>query len=133
MELSDPQLDSEAEVMAYFKKSQTEPAKYRSSSCPSSCPHKRSLSIHARPTFIIPSFRLTSAENITRKPDEYFCDYFDQETWEEIAGCTVKMSNMSQPVTAREVAQFVGIHIAMGTLKVSALDEPLFFLNGILL
>lgn len=34
LELSDPQLDSEAEVMAYFKKNQTEPAKYASSSCP---------------------------------------------------------------------------------------------------
>lgn len=59
-----------------------------------------------------------SAENKTREPVEYFYDYFGQETWEEIASCTIQMSNMPQPVTAREVAQFVGIHIAMGTLKV---------------
>lgn len=32
LELPDPQLDSEAEVMAYFKKNQAEPAKYASSS-----------------------------------------------------------------------------------------------------
>lgn len=37
LELSDPQLDSEAEVMAYFQKNQTVPAKYSSSSCPSCC------------------------------------------------------------------------------------------------
>lgn len=37
LELSDPQLDSEAEVMAYFKKNQTEPAKYTSSSWPPCC------------------------------------------------------------------------------------------------
>lgn len=87
-------------------------------------------SVYARLTFSISLFRLPttsqlqtqSVENTTRKPIEYFNDYFGQETWEEIASCTIKMSNMSQPVTAREVAQFVGIHIAMGTLKVSALD-----------
>lgn len=56
-----------------------------------------------------------------REPVDYFSEYYGQETWEEIANCTVKLSNMAKPVTAKEVAQFVGIHIAMGTLKVSAL------------
>lgn len=42
------------------------------------------------------------------------------ETWVEIASCTNAQCNMSNPVTAREVARFVGIHIAMGTLKVCA-------------
>uniref|UniRef100_A0A3B5K3G8 C2H2-type domain-containing protein n=1 Tax=Takifugu rubripes TaxID=31033 RepID=A0A3B5K3G8_TAKRU len=58
-----------------------------------------------------------SAETTTREPIDFFSVYFGQETWEEIANCTVKISNIPKPVTAREVAQFVGIHIAMGTLK----------------
>lgn len=128
LELSDPQLDTEAEVMSYFSKNRAEPAAYGSSSCPSV---SLSSSVYARLTFNTSLFRLPttsqlhtpSAENATRKPIEYFNDYFGQETWEEIAGCTIKMSDMSPPVTAREVAQFVGIHIAMGTLKVSALGS----------
>eukprot|EP00066_Takifugu_rubripes_P014596 XP_011603862.1 PREDICTED: uncharacterized protein LOC105416677 isoform X2 [Takifugu rubripes] len=94
LELSDPQLDSEAEAMAYFKKNQTEPAKLSSS-----------------------QQQTPSAETTTREPIDFFSVYFGQETWEEIANCTVKISNIPKPVTAREVAQFVGIHIAMGTLK----------------
>ncbi|XP_028837971.1 zinc finger protein 576, tandem duplicate 1 [Denticeps clupeoides] len=52
-----------------------------------------------------------------KKPIDYFTQYFDWETWEIIASSTSKMSKLSTPVTAKEVAQFVGIHIAMGTLK----------------
>lgn len=60
-------------------------------------------------------------ENRTRKPIDYFSEYFSWDTWVEIANCTNKLSNMPDPVTVREVAQFVGIHIAMGTLKVCIL------------
>lgn len=65
------------------------------------------------------------AEN-TREPIDYFSEYFGWETWLEIASCTIKLSNTPNAVTAKEVAQFVGIHIAMGTLKVCA---PFFILN----
>lgn len=57
-------------------------------------------------------------ENRTRQPIDYFSKYFGWDTWVEIVNCTNKLSNMPNTVTAREVAQFVGIHIAMGTLKV---------------
>uniref|UniRef100_A0A3P8TRK1 C2H2-type domain-containing protein n=1 Tax=Amphiprion percula TaxID=161767 RepID=A0A3P8TRK1_AMPPE len=56
-------------------------------------------------------------ENSTREPIDYFSKYFGWDTWVEIASCTNKLSNLPYPVTAREVARFVGIHIAMGTLK----------------
>lgn len=73
-------------------------------------------------------------ENITKEPIDYFSEYFGREIWEEIANCTVKISNIPKPVTAREVAQFVGIHIAMGTLKVSApVSTTIHFVNGRLL
>uniref|UniRef100_A0A8C4FA84 Zinc finger protein 576, tandem duplicate 1 n=1 Tax=Dicentrarchus labrax TaxID=13489 RepID=A0A8C4FA84_DICLA len=52
-----------------------------------------------------------------KEPINYFSKYFGWDTWVEIANCTNKLSSVHQPVTAREVAQFVGIHIAMGTLK----------------
>ncbi|XP_064155853.1 uncharacterized protein LOC135234821 isoform X1 [Anguilla rostrata] len=50
-------------------------------------------------------------------PVEYFSQYLDWETWEEIAHCTPTFSETPHSVTSKEVAQFVGIHIAMGTLK----------------
>ncbi|XP_036393811.1 uncharacterized protein LOC118783972 [Megalops cyprinoides] len=50
-------------------------------------------------------------------PIEYFCQYLDWETWDEIARCNSTLSDTLHSVTAKEVAQFVGIHIAMGTLK----------------
>uniref|UniRef100_A0A8C9Z406 C2H2-type domain-containing protein n=1 Tax=Sander lucioperca TaxID=283035 RepID=A0A8C9Z406_SANLU len=56
-------------------------------------------------------------ENRIREPIDYFSKYFGWDTWVEIAHCTNKLSNMPKPFTAREVARFVGIHIAMGTLK----------------
>ncbi|XP_070767983.1 zinc finger protein 576, tandem duplicate 1 [Enoplosus armatus] len=56
-------------------------------------------------------------ENRNREPIDYFSKYFGWDTWIEIANCTNKLSNMPNPATVREVAQFVGIHIAMGTLK----------------
>ena len=62
----------------------------------------------------------------TREPIDYFSEYFGWETWLEIASSTIKLSNKPNAVTAKEVAQFVGIHIAMGTLKVCA---PFFILN----
>lgn len=60
-------------------------------------------------------------DNRTREPIDYFSSYFGWDTWVEMASCTNKLSNMTKLVTAREVAQFVGIHIAMGTLKVCSL------------
>uniref|UniRef100_A0A3Q1JMC3 C2H2-type domain-containing protein n=1 Tax=Anabas testudineus TaxID=64144 RepID=A0A3Q1JMC3_ANATE len=56
-----------------------------------------------------------------RQPIDYFSKYFGWESWVEIANCTNKLSNITNSVTAREVAQFVGIHIAMGTLKFPSL------------
>ncbi|XP_056617920.1 uncharacterized protein LOC130432535 isoform X2 [Triplophysa dalaica] len=51
------------------------------------------------------------------KPINYFNQYFSWDTWTEIAVCTREMSKPPKPVTGKEVAQYVGIHIAMGTLK----------------
>ena len=54
-----------------------------------------------------------------RQPIDLFSTYFGWDTWVEIARCTNSLSKMLHLATAKEVAQFVGIHIAMGTLKVS--------------
>ncbi|XP_066539340.1 uncharacterized protein [Hoplias malabaricus] len=51
------------------------------------------------------------------KPIDYFIQYFSWDTWKDIATCTQQVRKMSNPVTEKEVAQFVGIHIAMGSLK----------------
>ncbi|XP_036449720.1 uncharacterized protein LOC118823945 isoform X2 [Colossoma macropomum] len=51
------------------------------------------------------------------KPIDYFIQYFSWDTWKEIAAFTGEVSKLPEPVTDKEVAQFVGIHIAMGTLK----------------
>uniref|UniRef100_A0A3Q2QD95 Uncharacterized LOC105932503 n=1 Tax=Fundulus heteroclitus TaxID=8078 RepID=A0A3Q2QD95_FUNHE len=56
-------------------------------------------------------------DNSTAKPVDYFSEYFSWDTWGEIASCTNEASRRPNPVTGREVARFVGIHIAMGTLK----------------
>lgn len=53
------------------------------------------------------------------KPINYFNQYFSLDTWNEISVCTRQTSKLANPVTEKEVAQYVGIHIAMGTLKVS--------------
>ncbi|XP_008284095.1 zinc finger protein 576, tandem duplicate 1 [Stegastes partitus] len=103
-ELCDPQLDSEAELMTYFYKKQSSSAQQpdqTSQNLPSSSSQLQAL----------------RGENRTREPIDYFTKYFGWDTWVEIASCTNKLSNMPYPVTAREVACFVGIHIAMGTLK----------------
>ncbi|XP_069392999.1 zinc finger protein 576, tandem duplicate 1 isoform X1 [Paralichthys olivaceus] len=103
-ELSDPQLDSEAEVMAYFSKNKTICARQ---------PDQTSQNLSNSTNQLL----APRDENRTREPIDYFSKYFSWDTWEEIANCTNKLSNMSNPVTAREVAKFVGIHVAMGTLK----------------
>ncbi|KAG5271063.1 hypothetical protein AALO_G00175470 [Alosa alosa] len=59
----------------------------------------------------------TSSQNGQRKPIDYFTQYFDWKTWQDVANITAKTSKMSSLVTAKEVSQFVGIHIAMGTLQ----------------
>ncbi|XP_039535401.1 uncharacterized protein LOC120484355 [Pimephales promelas] len=51
------------------------------------------------------------------KPIHYFNQYFSLDTWNEIAVCTRETSQLANPVTEKEIAQYVGIHIAMGTLK----------------
>ncbi|XP_023124581.2 uncharacterized protein LOC111567590 [Amphiprion ocellaris] len=103
-ELSDPQLDSEAEIMTYFykeKSNSTQQLDPTSENLPSSSSQ----------------LQAPRGENSTREPIDYFSRYFGWDTWVEIASCTNKLSNLPYPVTAREVARFVGIHIAMGTLK----------------
>lgn len=67
-------------------------------------------------------------EDGTKEPINNFSKYLGWETWVEIANCTNARCNMSNPVTAREVAQFVGIHIAMGTLKVCAFLKTLYLM-----
>ncbi|XP_055083843.1 uncharacterized protein LOC117384217 [Periophthalmus magnuspinnatus] len=57
------------------------------------------------------------ADNIIKKPIDYFSKYFNWDTWREISHCTNQLNNLSTAVTVKEVAQFVGIHIAMGSLK----------------
>ncbi|KAM3614328.1 uncharacterized protein V6R79_012807 [Siganus canaliculatus] len=106
-ELSDPQLDSEAEIMSYYYKNQPGSVEQPETS------HNSPAS--ARP------LQTQREENITRKPINYFSQYFGWDTWLEIASCTNNLSNITKPVTAREIAQFVGIHIAMGTLKFPSL------------
>ncbi|KAK5862504.1 hypothetical protein PBY51_017894 [Eleginops maclovinus] len=105
-ELSDPQLDSEAEVMAYFYKNPTNCARQHGSDDLSQTMPTSSGQIKA-----------PREETRTREPIDYFSKYFGWDTWVEIANCTNKISNMPRPVTSREVAQFVGFHVAMGTLK----------------
>ncbi|XP_060726856.1 uncharacterized protein LOC132846248 isoform X1 [Tachysurus vachellii] len=51
------------------------------------------------------------------EPIDYFVQYFSWSLWKDIAACTQQVSKSPKPVTEKEVAQFVGIHIAMGTLK----------------
>ncbi|KAM7382702.1 hypothetical protein PAMP_002421 [Pampus punctatissimus] len=103
-ELSNPHINSEAEVMAYFYKNQINRTQQ---------PDKVSQNLPTSSS----QLQATREENRVREPVEYFSKYFGWDTWVEIAHCTGKMSNMPNPVTAREVAQFVGIHVAMGTLK----------------
>ncbi|XP_067458059.1 uncharacterized protein [Thunnus thynnus] len=103
-ELSNPHIDSEAEAMAYFYKNQT------NSSQP---PDETSQNLPTSSS----QLQAPRLENKIKEPIDYFSKYFGWDTWMEIAHCTDEMSHMPNPVTAREVAQFVGIHIAMGTLK----------------
>ncbi|XP_028985160.1 uncharacterized protein LOC114843102 isoform X2 [Betta splendens] len=103
LELSDPHVDSEEEIMASFYKNQTNGT--QQPSLPAST-NQLQASTH---------------ENTMRQPIDYFSRYFDWDTWLEIVSCTNKQSKMSNAVTAREVALFVGIHIAMGTLKFPSL------------
>ncbi|XP_052474464.1 uncharacterized protein LOC128030685 isoform X1 [Carassius gibelio] len=51
------------------------------------------------------------------KPINYFNQYFSLDTWNEIAVYTRETSKLPNLITEKEVAQYVGIHIAMGTLK----------------
>ncbi|XP_035527904.1 uncharacterized protein LOC118335618 [Morone saxatilis] len=103
-ELSEPQLDSEAEVMAYFYKNQTNSTQQ---------PDEISQNLPTSTS----QLQTPREERGGREPIDYFSKYFGWDTWVEIANCTNKLSSMHQPVTVKEVAQFVGIHIAMGTLK----------------
>ncbi|XP_071377922.1 uncharacterized protein [Centroberyx affinis] len=109
-ELPDPHLDSEAEAMACYYKNQN------------SSPPQPDETSHNLPT---PENQLHSHSlregSRGREPIDYFSKYFGWDTWVEIAQCTNKLSNMPNPVTAKEIAQFVGIHIAMGTLKFPSL------------
>ncbi|XP_077455612.1 zinc finger protein 576, tandem duplicate 1 [Stigmatopora argus] len=93
LELSPPHVDAEAEVLDYFCKHQDH--------CSSSSVTSQFVTNQA-------------AARETKEPIEYFSKYFGWDTWVEMARCSNQTSNC---VTAKDVAQFVGIHIAMGTLK----------------
>ncbi|KAM4568068.1 zinc finger protein 576, tandem duplicate 1 [Fundulus diaphanus] len=103
-ELSEPQLDNEAEIMAYFNQN---PAS--STQLPRQPSSKYSITFSYYPA--------PHVDNSTAKPVDYFSEYFSWDTWGVIASCTNEASRWPNPVTGREVARFVGIHIAMGTLK----------------
>ncbi|KAM6909689.1 zinc finger protein 576, tandem duplicate 1 [Xenentodon cancila] len=103
-DLSDPQHDTEAEVMACFNKNQTssaEKAAQTSSNLPTSSNQ----------------LQATADDGRTGQPINYFSKYFSWDTWAEIATCTNNLTNTPNPITSKEVACFVGIHIGMGTLK----------------
>ncbi|KAF7650642.1 hypothetical protein LDENG_00122820 [Lucifuga dentata] len=109
-DLPDPQLESEAEVMAYFYRKQAD-----------NLQQPEAMS-HNLPTSVNQLHSQTPQEhNRSREPIDYFSEYFGWDTWVETVQCTNKLSSTLNPVTAREVAQFVGIHIAMGTLKFPSL------------
>ncbi|XP_056142831.1 uncharacterized protein LOC130118410 [Lampris incognitus] len=105
-ESPDPQPESEAHVMAcYYKNQHNSPLQ----------PNEQSHNFPASETQPSPS--ASRERNGDSEPIDYFSKYYGWDAWEEIAQCTNKLSNMPNTVTAKEVAQFVGIHIAMGTLK----------------
>lgn len=80
------------------------------------CPYSLPNSSHAQ---------APREEDRINEPINNFSKYLGWKTWVDIANCTNIRRNMSNPVSAREVAQFVGIHIAMGTLKVCTLLKTL--------
>ncbi|XP_054638146.1 uncharacterized protein LOC129185324 isoform X2 [Dunckerocampus dactyliophorus] len=92
LESSPPPVDCEADVMAYFHKNGSQ-----------------------QPGITMQN--VIQAPGETRRPIHYFSKYFGWDTWVDIAHCTNQTCNILNCVTASEVAQFVGIHIAMGTLK----------------
>uniref|UniRef100_A0A4W5MC42 C2H2-type domain-containing protein n=1 Tax=Hucho hucho TaxID=62062 RepID=A0A4W5MC42_9TELE len=113
VECSDPQPDPEAVVMACYHDSQNH-ASLHSNYIPCNLPTTESQA-HSG------SMGGSQTGTGYRKPIDYFSKYFGWDAWAEIARCTNKVSHLSNPVTAKEVAQFVGIHIAMGTLKFPSL------------
>ncbi|XP_021447331.2 uncharacterized protein LOC110510265 isoform X1 [Oncorhynchus mykiss] len=113
VECSDPQPDPEAVVMACYHDSQSH-ASLHSNDIPYNLPTTESQA-H------LGSMGGSQTGTGYRKPIDYFSKYFGWDAWSEIARCTNKVSHLSNPVTAKEVAQFVGIHIAMGTLKFPSL------------
>ncbi|XP_019741734.1 zinc finger protein 576, tandem duplicate 1 isoform X2 [Hippocampus comes] len=92
-ELSQPHVEAEAEVLAYLGKNQGD------------CTQRPDGTTQT-------VFKAGTRE--TTEPIEYFSRYFAWETWVEMGRYTNQTSNC---VTVKEIAQFVGIHIAMGTLK----------------
>ncbi|KAK6326628.1 hypothetical protein J4Q44_G00022730 [Coregonus suidteri] len=113
VECSDPQPDPEAVVMARYHDSQNH-ASLHSNEIPNNLPTTKSQADSG-------STGGSQTGTGYMKPIDYFSKYFGWDTWAEIARCTNKVSHLSNPVTAKEVAQFVGIHIAMGTLKFPSL------------
>ncbi|XP_034031015.1 uncharacterized protein LOC117514593 [Thalassophryne amazonica] len=101
-EMADLHIESEAEIMTFLSKNQISNLQQTDQLLQSSA---------------IATSHQPMEEIKNREPIEYFSKYFDRDTWVEIAWYTNTLSNMVNPVTAREVGQFVGIHIAMGTLK----------------
>ncbi|CAB1334050.1 unnamed protein product [Coregonus sp. 'balchen'] len=113
VECCDPQPDPEAVVMACYHDSQNH-ASLHSNEIPNNLPTTKSQADSG-------STGGSQTGTGYMKPIDYFSKYFGWDTWAEIARCTNKVSHLSNPVTAKEVAQFVGIHIAMGTLKFPSL------------
>lgn len=101
VDMADSYIDDEEEIMALFHKKQDSFINQADV-----CSASSSNSIQEKGVY-----------NGIKQPIQYFSKYFNWSTWREISHSTNKLTNMSVPVTFEEVAQFVGIHIAMGTLK----------------
>ncbi|XP_072316228.1 zinc finger protein 576, tandem duplicate 1 [Eucyclogobius newberryi] len=96
-EWSDSHVDSEEEIMTDF--------------------YKKQGALTNQSDVSVTTVQDRSGNNMIKKPVDYFSKYFNWNTWREISNCTNKLNNLSSPVTVEEIAQFVGIHIAMGSLK----------------
>ncbi|XP_015241201.1 PREDICTED: uncharacterized protein LOC107091659 isoform X1 [Cyprinodon variegatus] len=105
LELSEPQLNKEAEILAYFNQNQSRIKKLS--------PRPSSVGLPDSPG----PQPVPCDDSRIEKAIDYFCEYFSWDTWVEIANYTNKLSKNQNLVTCREVARFIGIHIAMGTLK----------------
>ncbi|XP_023689017.1 zinc finger protein 576, tandem duplicate 1 isoform X2 [Paramormyrops kingsleyae] len=112
--ISDSELEEEAFVMACYHENQK--CVLNSDKSPSKWHDHKTHSFSAQTEDTEESVG-NEQERREQTPIDYFRQYLDWDTWEEIVTCNTGWPDFPTTVTAKEVAQFVGIHIAMGTLK----------------